>query len=36
MVKLQKRPSGRAVRAIFDRVLDTYSQDGYYYEGFEY
>ena len=23
-------------RAIFDRVLDTYSQDGYYYEGFEY
>jgi len=23
-------------RAIFDRVLATYSQDGYYYEGFEY
>jgi hypothetical protein len=23
-------------RAIFERVLDTYSQDGYYYEGFEY
>jgi hypothetical protein len=23
-------------RAIFDRVLETYSQDGYYYEGFEY
>ncbi len=23
-------------RAIFDRVLTTYSQDGYYYEGFEY
>jgi hypothetical protein len=23
-------------RAVFDRVLDTYSQDGYYYEGFEY
>jgi hypothetical protein len=23
-------------RAIFDRVLDTYSPDGYYYEGFEY
>src|SRR5258705_4160257 len=23
-------------RAIFDRVLMTYSQDGYYYEGFEY
>ena len=23
-------------RAIFDRVLGTYSQDGYYYEGFEY
>lgn len=24
------------VRAIYDRVLDTYSPDGYYYEGFEY
>jgi hypothetical protein len=23
-------------RAIFDKVLKTYSQDGYYYEGFEY
>ena len=23
-------------RAIYDRVLATYSQDGYYYEGFEY
>jgi hypothetical protein len=23
-------------RAIYDRVLDTYSTDGYYYEGFEY
>ena len=23
-------------RAIFDKVLATYSQDGYYYEGFEY
>jgi hypothetical protein len=23
-------------RAIFDRVLATYSEDGYYYEGFEY
>jgi hypothetical protein len=23
-------------RAIFDRVLDTYSEDGYFYEGFEY
>jgi len=23
-------------RAIFDRTLTTYSQDGYYYEGFEY
>jgi hypothetical protein len=23
-------------RGIYDRVLDTYSQDGYYYEGFEY
>ena len=23
-------------RAIFDRVLETYSEDGYYYEGFEY
>ena len=23
-------------RAIFDRVLSTYSEDGYYYEGFEY
>lgn len=23
-------------RGIFDRVLETYSQDGYYYEGFEY
>lgn len=23
-------------RAIFDRVLETYSADGYYYEGFEY
>src|SRR5262249_54857765 len=26
----------RLARAIFDRVLATYSQDGYYYEGFEY
>src|SRR5258706_6623480 len=24
------------VRAVFDRVLATYSPDGYYYEGFEY
>jgi hypothetical protein len=23
-------------RAFYDRVLETYSQDGYYYEGFEY
>jgi hypothetical protein len=23
-------------RAIFDRVLETYSEDGYFYEGFEY
>ena len=26
----------KLARAIFDRVLATYSQDGYYYEGFEY
>jgi hypothetical protein len=26
----------RVTRAIYDRVLATYSQDGYYYEGFEY
>ena len=26
----------KLARAIFDRVLDTYSEDGYYYEGFEY
>jgi hypothetical protein len=26
----------RLTRAIYDRVLATYSQDGYYYEGFEY
>jgi hypothetical protein len=26
----------KLARAIFDRALDTYSQDGYYYEGFEY
>ncbi len=26
----------RLARAIFDRVLATYSADGYYYEGFEY
>ncbi len=26
----------RLSRAIYDRVLATYSQDGYYYEGFEY
>lgn len=26
----------RLARAIYDRVLDTYSADGYYYEGFEY
>lgn len=26
----------RLAHAIFDRVLATYSQDGYYYEGFEY
>jgi hypothetical protein len=26
----------RLARAIFDRVLATYSKDGYYYEGFEY
>jgi Domain of unknown function (DUF4962)/Heparinase II/III-like protein len=26
----------RLTRAIFDRVLATYSTDGYYYEGFEY
>lgn len=26
----------RLARAIFDRTLATYSQDGYYYEGFEY
>jgi len=26
----------RLSRGIFDRVLATYSQDGYYYEGFEY
>jgi hypothetical protein len=33
-------PEARAwaslTRAIYDRVLATYSQDGYYYEGFEY
>jgi Domain of unknown function (DUF4962)/Heparinase II/III-like protein len=26
----------KLARAIYDRVLATYSQDGYYYEGFEY
>ena len=26
----------KLVRAVFDRVLATYSTDGYYYEGFEY
>jgi hypothetical protein len=26
----------RLTRAIYDRVLATYSEDGYYYEGFEY
>ncbi len=26
----------RLTRAIYDRVLETYSADGYYYEGFEY
>ncbi|MBC7929519.1 MAG: heparinase II/III family protein [Rubrivivax sp.] len=26
----------RLARAIYDRVLETYSADGYYYEGFEY
>ena len=26
----------RLARAFYDRVLATYSQDGYYYEGFEY
>ena len=26
----------RTVRALFDRVLETYSADGFYYEGFEY
>ncbi|HEX6730475.1 MAG TPA: DUF4962 domain-containing protein [Pyrinomonadaceae bacterium] len=26
----------KLARSIFDRVLATYSQDGYYYEGFEY
>ncbi|HBB87707.1 MAG TPA: hypothetical protein DC047_08845 [Blastocatellia bacterium] len=26
----------RLTRAIYDRVFATYSQDGYYYEGFEY
>jgi hypothetical protein len=26
----------KLARAIFDRTLATYSQDGYYYEGFEY
>jgi hypothetical protein len=26
----------RTVRALYDRVLETYSVDGYYYEGFEY
>ena len=26
----------RESRAIFDRVLETYSHDGYYYEGYEY
>jgi hypothetical protein len=26
----------KLARAIFDRALATYSQDGYYYEGFEY
>jgi hypothetical protein len=26
----------KLTRAIYDRVLATYSQDGYYYEGFEY
>lgn len=26
----------RLARAVYERVLDTYSADGYYYEGFEY
>jgi len=26
----------KEARAIFDRVLETYSHDGYYYEGYEY
>jgi hypothetical protein len=26
----------KLARAVYDRVLDTYSADGYYYEGFEY
>src|SRR5215208_998593 len=26
----------RLARALYDRVLETYSADGYYYEGFEY
>lgn len=26
----------RLARAVYDRVLETYSPDGYYYEGFEY
>ncbi len=32
----EARGWARLARAIYDRVLATYSQDGYYYEGFEY
>src|SRR5258706_5053449 len=32
----EARESAALVRAVFDRVLATYSPDGYYYEGFEY
>jgi hypothetical protein len=33
---LEAREWAALARAIFDRTLATYSQDGYYYEGFEY
>lgn len=35
--EVEDAPSwARLTRAIYDRVLATYSEDGYYYEGFEY
>ena len=37
MTRLPEAPAWASLtRAIYDRVLATYSQDGYYYEGFEY